>query len=189
MTAKAVERTSKTFDEPAEPPATDSVPDAAQDVPQHFREHYDAIREKEQNVRQLEKDYFDAKRHAKNAKEDFEAADLELRNLIADGLDPQTKLLFPAETEQEVDPDAWRGAQLNELFLPEKIFEKLSSAGIETIGQLEDLRAQVADGKADWPKGIGPSKVTAIEDSVLSWLSDHRDHWGEPVAASNAAGT
>ena len=156
-------------------------------LPPHVREHYEAIRQKEQSVRELEKLFLDAKRQAKGAKEDFEAADLELRNLIADGLDPQTKLPFPAEQSVEEDPDAWRSAPIEELVLPPKLKEKLFSAGIETIGQLEDFRAEVADAKAVWPKGVNTAKVTAIENAVLAWLSDHRDHWGQPVAGSEAA--
>src|SRR5262245_8616931 len=146
-------------------------------VPTHVREHYDAIRQKEQSVRELERLFLDAKRQAKSAKEDFEAADLQLRNLIADGLDPQTKLPFLAERTQE-DPDAWRSAPIEELVLPPKLKEKLIASGIETIGQLEDFRAEVSEARAVWPKGINTAKVTAIENAVLAWLSDHRDHWG-----------
>jgi hypothetical protein len=160
---------------------------SAADCPRHVREHYDAIRGKEQVVRQLERAFLDAKRQAKNAKEDFDAADLELRNLIADGLDPQTRLPFPAEPQVEEDADAWRLAPLDQLFLPEKLHEKLVAVGVETIGDLEDLRAEISQGQADWPKGFGVAKVTAVENAVLAWLSDHRDHWGEPVETAGAA--
>lgn len=156
-------------------------------VTPHVREHYEAIREKEQEVRRLESIFFDFRRAAKNAKENFEAADQELRTLIAEGFDPQAKLPFPAEPQVAEDPDAWRLAPLSELFLPEKLRDKLLDAGIETIGQLEDLRGQISEGKAEWPKGIGTAKVTAIEDSVLSWLTDHRDHFREPAAPSELA--
>lgn len=169
--------------------AADSTPpsDDEELVAPHVREHYDAIREKEQAVRRLEARFFDARRGAKNAKDDFEAADQELRTLIAEGFDPQAKLPFPTEPQVAEDVDAWRLAPLSELFLPEKLRDKLLDAGIETIGQLEDLRGEISEGKAEWPKGVGTAKVTAIEDSVLSWLTDHRDHFREPAAPSELA--
>src|SRR5262245_23680998 len=89
------------------PPESDDKP-----VTPHVREHYEAIREKEQEVRRLESIFFDVRRAAKNAKENFEAADQELRTLIADGFDPQSKLPFPAEPA--VNPEAWRSALLSE---------------------------------------------------------------------------
>lgn len=156
-------------------------------VTPHVREHYEAIRQKEQDVRRLESVFFDYRRAAKIAKENFEAADQELRTLIAEGFDPQAKLPFSAEPQVAEDVDAWRLAPLSELFLPEKLRDKLLDAGVETIGQLEDLRGEISEGKAEWPKGIGTAKITAIEDSVLSWLTDHRDHFREPEALSELA--
>jgi hypothetical protein len=169
--------------------AAGAAPSPGNDRPvtPHVRAHYEAIRHKEQEVRRLEATYFDFRRAAKNAKENFEAADQELRTLIAEGLDPQGHLPFPAEPQDSEDPDTWRLAPLSELFLPDKLRDKLLSAGVETIGELEDLRAKIADGKAEWPKGIGTAKVTAIEDSVLSWLTDHRDHFREQAAPSEMA--
>jgi hypothetical protein len=146
-------------------------------VPHHVAHHYDAIRQHEQLVRQLEGAYLDARRVARKAKEEFDAADAQLRNLIADGPDPQAKLPFPPEPAE----DAWRIAKLEELLLPPKLRQKLLDAGIETIGQLEDLRAEIALGTSDWPPGFGPSKISAVEDSVISWLTDHRDHFREPI--------
>lgn len=70
------------------------------------------------------------------------------------------------------DPDAWRYHKLEELSLKPTLTERLTNEGIFTIGQLEDLRAEVSDGhgKVKWPKGIGPAKVTEIENAVLKWL-------------------
>lgn len=48
-----------------------------------------------------------------------------------------------------------------------------------TIGGLEDFRAQIAEGQAAWPKGIGPAKVTDIENRIVDWLDKNRDKFGE----------
>lgn len=76
-----------------------------------------------------------------------------------------------------VDPNAWRTVPISKLDLKPKLIEKLQENGIDTIGQLEDLRAQ---GNAKGVglrsvKGIGDAKVTEIEDQVLAWLSANRD--------------
>jgi hypothetical protein len=88
-----------------------------------------------------------------------------------------------APTTQAAEPnavqsDAWRSASINELTtLSEKLREKLIEAGADTIGTLEDLRGQIADGKASWPKGIGSAKITQIEDAVIDWLTKNRDYF------------
>lgn len=74
--------------------------------------------------------------------------------------------------------DDWRKCNLAELQtfkLTKNTYEKLVEAGIETIGQLEDMRAEISLGKAKWPKGIGKAKVTQIEDAVTEWLTKNRD--------------
>jgi len=72
-------------------------------------------------------------------------------------------------------PDAWRNASIDELDLPEKLKYKLIEDGRDTIGRLEDLRAEISQGRAKWPKGIGAAKITAIEDAVITWLTSNRD--------------
>lgn len=71
--------------------------------------------------------------------------------------------------------DAWRSVHLSELNLKPKLQERLEEAGIETIGRLEDLRAEISHGREKWPKGIGKAKITEIEDAVIAWLSKNRD--------------
>jgi hypothetical protein len=153
-------------------------------VPAHVAQHYEAIRQHEQLVRQLEAVYFDARRTARQAKDEFETADALLRNLIADGPDPQGQLPFPSEPFAD---EAWRSAPITELQLPDKLREKLLDAGIDTIGQLEDLRAEIALSRAVWPKGFTTSRISAVEDSVIAWLTEHRDHFREPIDEPAAA--
>jgi hypothetical protein len=83
-----------------------------------------------------------------------------------------------AETSDEpaaVESDAWRAADIDQLDLKPALVERLREGGIDTIGQLEDLRGKVADHAGEWPKGIGKAKITQIEDAVIGWLTKHRD--------------
>jgi hypothetical protein len=71
--------------------------------------------------------------------------------------------------------DTWRSASIGHLNLKPNVHEKLIEDGIETIGQLEDRRAEISQGKAKWPKGLGEAKITEIEDAVVAWLTKNRD--------------
>lgn len=238
----------------AEEPKVDDEPTVADPVepegpmPSHIREHYDAIREKEHEVRRLEGIYLRLKEESAAAKKDFEFADKSLRDMIAYGPDRQKKLpLADAELPNElprpkriklladvsegaqagqefdaivdencevsiavdglaepicleaeefeviewskpavaesVEDDAWRKAPLAELGLTLKQNELFEGVGVKTIGDMEDLRARIADGSgnAQWPKGIGPAKVTDIENRIVDWLDKNRDKFGEPA--------
>ena len=80
----------------------------------------------------------------------------------------------PAVAEGATSNDAWRIVPIAELGLPKGLAEKLEEARAATIGQLEDLRAEIYQGKAKWPKGVGYAKITKIEDAVLDWLQKNR---------------
>lgn len=228
----------KPVDLPPEPPA---------DCTTLQREHYEQIVAKEREVYAIEGEYLELKERAALAKKEFEAADKELRRMIARGPDSQKKLPFdkPAERmpkkirttkdfndikagsefdnvivstidrttvsvpisefvslnlnagdyeviewyndahepEPAAENDAWRSAPFTELGLTFKQNELFEAQGIKTIGQLEDLRARMANGdfSAQWPKGIGPAKVTEIEDRVIDWLDKNRDKFGEVI--------
>lgn len=227
---------------PPEPPA---------DCSALQREHYEQILAKEREVYAIEGEYLELKERAALAKKEFEAADKELRRMIARGPDQQKKLPFDnptyrmpkkirttkdfndikagsefdnvivstidrttvsvpisefvslnlnagdyeviewyndapepeATTESTAENDAWRSAPFTELGLTFKQNELFEAQGIKTIGQLEDLRARMANGdfSAQWPKGIGPAKVTEIEDRVIDWLDKNRDKFGEVI--------
>ncbi|MFO7906372.1 MAG: hypothetical protein R6U98_27190 [Pirellulaceae bacterium] len=71
----------------------------------------------------------------------------------------------PKSRESDPDPsDDWRSAPLTELALPNALYAILVHHGVETMGQLEDLRGEIIAGRKEWPKGVGPAKVTLIED-------------------------
>lgn len=94
--------------------------------------------------------------------------------------------LDPAPTAP-VESDEWRKAPLSELGLTDKQLELFEGEGVKTIGDLEDLRAQIAQHQvrgnqtAHWPKGIGPAKITDLENRVIDWLDKNRDKFGEPI--------
>lgn len=83
--------------------------------------------------------------------------------------------------------ESWKSAKLEELNLKPALHEKLIENGIATLGDLENLRMQIADNKKDWPKGIGEAKITAIENAVVDWLSKNRGR--QVVAEKPGAGS
>lgn len=152
--------------------------------PELVRQHYDAIREKEREVDALESEYLSLKEQASEAKKEFEAADKSLRRFIARGSDPQRELPFDSHAEPPAPVvEAWRSAPFTELGLTLKQNDLFESIGVTTIGAIEDLRASIAEGKAEWPKGIGPAKVTDIENRIIDWLDKNRDKFGEDATA------
>ncbi len=139
-----------------------------------------------------------AKRLMDGLKEDLKEAREEWESLVEE----QARIirrqhekypLFDRKKEESApEPDAWRAASIDELRLPSGIDSKLREAGIETIGQIEDKRAEGGDiegaGLRSVP-GIGPAKVDKIEEAVLAWLSANRDGWGQVEVSPNWRGT
>lgn len=123
----------------------------------------------------------DLKEQLKDAKEDYESAVRRLTSLIDSLTNDQDRPLLAVMEGAEAAPEAWRTATIAALGLPPKIEEKLAEVDVTTVGALEDLRAKIADGKAEWPKGIGVQKITLIEDAVLNWLTENRTTWSVPV--------
>jgi len=119
----------------------------------------------------------------KSAKSEYEDAVLHLRELCQAIQNDAERPLMPAfkeaeagggvaevESFSEQKPD-WRSAPLSDLAIPDGVLSKLYESSVETVGELEDLRAEISTGKAKWPKGIGAAKVTVIEDAVIQWLT------------------
>lgn len=214
-------------------------PPTAEEIARYKQEHYEAIREKEIEVRQLEGFHADLAERAKDAKKEFEAADKSLRFLIAQGyqvpkkwpirvraiatliapkiefgqefdvleinefqntvrvivdaeVEPGGDWLpigkevevvawgerpMPQPTELEQQPDeSWKEESAAEaLGLTPSQAEKFAQAGVETMGQFEQLRADIADSRAVWPKGIGEAQRTKLIDAAIDWLAENRD--------------
>lgn len=173
------------------PPDEDDNPQCDGDAPDQdantevFLRH---ICSAESRCRIAELEMLSAKSALKDAKGEYDSAVDSLRSLIRGMLNDLDRPLLNQSTdepdpEQDPDPDAespgpkvdWTVVPVSEISLPSGILNKLEENGVTTIGQLENLRAEVSMGKEKWPKGIGPAKVSTIEDRVLSWLSEHRD--------------
>lgn len=118
-----------------------------------------------------------------------QADDSAKMNMVADAnVDQRSSLTATANGEVNRDPDAWRKVSVESLGLPPKLAEKLAEDGLDTIGRLEDRRAEISQGREKWPKGIGAAKVTLIEDAVIKWLTTNRDsQMFKPEAATAAA--
>jgi hypothetical protein len=78
-------------------------------------------------------------------------------------------------------------ASISELSLPANIDEKLTQANVLSIWHLEQLRAEISQGRAEWPKGIGEAKVTRIEDALMNWMSRNIDALSGPATEADAA--
>lgn len=105
------------------------------------------------------------------------------RNAAAAGQQPAE----PTKPTEPVASDAWKLASVTELGLPKGIESKLIDDGIDTIGRLEQRRADVANKREKYPAGIGKAAIDKIENAVLAWLAknQHADQATEvePVEA------
>ncbi len=125
----------------------------------------------------------------KSAKAEEKAAAETLRKLSDRG--PERHPLFEAAAKEKAAPaepapvntdETWKSVAIAELGLASGLTDKLIGAGIDTIGRLEQRRADISEGKEKWPKGVGAAAVTKIENAVLDWLAEH----GPQVDANDA---
>lgn len=141
------------------------------------------IRKTAAKSRKLKLDLDEAKENCKTIKRSWEEA-VSTLTLLCDSAKTGQKLLLPIderpqEDEDEgdddvgEDDDAWRDTPLDDLAVSDGSLKLLRQAGVDSLGQLEDLRRDISEGRAEWPKGIGEAKVTHIEDAVVQWLAAH----------------
>ena len=136
-----------------------------------------------------------AKAILKEAKAEYDGCVLKLRDLAKAVLNDQDRPLFaglgegePEAAEAEEDNDPRLAEPISVLDLPAGVVSKLSEAGVETIGGLEQLREDITFDRKEWPKGIGPAKVDLIETAVVEWLAKNQeDITPEPVAEPDDA--
>jgi hypothetical protein len=124
----------------------------------------------------------------KDAKEEFDAGVEQLRScareMVNDDDRPLLKLMDRVEvtveqaieaTEEQTEP--WREVTLDNVDgIHTRYLGHLYEANVETVGELEDLRAEIYEGKRKWPKGIGRSAADQIEEAILDWLTKNRDN-------------
>lgn len=130
------------------------------------RQHYEAIREKNLQVAELEQDMNAEHERYKAAKKVFEGAQSELRSLIR--RDPNQRVLFQKNGDETVEP--WRAVTLDDLGIEGRIAELLTEAKLTTLGAI-----------ADWTKeyqltdiaGIGPAKAESLQATLdLYWAQN-----------------
>jgi hypothetical protein len=109
----------------------------------------------------------------REAKVHYDNCVVKLREFIRGMRNDRDRPLFdqPVPTE---DDDSWREFLLEELSLPAGILKSLADADVITVGQLEDLRADITLGREKWPKGIGPAKTDLIETVVIEWIASYQ---------------
>lgn len=83
--------------------------------------------------------------------------------------------------EPATEPIDWRQAPLSALGLAAGVCEMFSQHGVTTIAGLIELKANIDDAKAVWPRGVGPAKA----EDVCKRLDDFRDkHEAKEAAAT-----
>jgi len=75
------------------------------------------------------------------------------------------------EDAPETYSDNWPTMPIQVLNLSKSVTDKLLEMGLDNLGKLEAKRAEIYDGRDKWPKGIGPAKITEIENSILGILA------------------
>lgn len=80
----------------------------------------------------------------------------------------------PSRPVKSVASDSWKSACVTELGLAKGVTQKLIDDGCDTIGRLEQRRADIAMKKEKWPRGIGKAAIDKIENAVLDWLKHNQ---------------
>jgi hypothetical protein len=158
----------------------DEVTDETKVLTELEHEHYEEIKELNNEFREEYSEWECLKDKTGSAKKRVDEISKRLSYLIARGPDYQKKL--PFEDAEAGESLGWRDQLIaGELGLTAKVLEKLEEAGVTTIGELEDLRGGAGLRSIG---GIGVATADKIEAQVLEWLTENRDKFGETVAES-----
>ena len=154
-------------------PAPHITPSDAPSLPSWVETYINETRELESRASRLMSIVETVKENLKSAKQQYEDAVNELRQLVRCGPDRQQRLPFP-EDEAPVSPmtvnttviddESWKAVPIVELDLAEPIKQKLLDHGISTVGELADYTAQgnlLTD-----IKGVGAAKAEKIEAAL-----------------------
>jgi len=131
----------------------------------------DDIAEAEATCVAAEESVETCKAKLKEAKATYDMHVARLRRLAKAIRNDADRPLFGQPTKS--DPEARLEEPITSLGLSAGLNERLYDAGVNTIGNLEELRSEITMGREKWPKGIGEAKVTIIEDAVLTWLANN----------------
>lgn len=159
--------------------------------------HFSEVLEQRRIVRAAWEEWSRQKEISAAKKKKWEAEQSQLDVLLDE--DPDQQRLFttplavpPSEPEPEIVQDNWRDLDVNQLQdhgITESQCEKLSAAGIDTLGALQDLMQRNGQFWAKDLKGIGEQKAEKIADAmnvivIASSDDDDDEEEGELVDAS-----
>jgi hypothetical protein len=113
------------------------------------------------------------KAELREAKVHYDNCVVRLREYIRGMRNDRDRPLFD-QPAPALEDDSWREFLLEELKLPAGILKSLAADDVVTVGQLEDLRADITLGRSQWPKGIGPAKIDLIETVVIEWIASYQ---------------
>lgn len=194
------------MDAVAEPEATEAEAvqtersDTQKDAPaisQLEREWIDELQAAQRHADKLDFVRQNAESEAKRAKKNHEAAVDALQEIIRRGPSSQLPLDFkdgaqPDQTDEERYHAKLMAAPITEaLKLTDKQIEKLEAAGVETVGDFENLRAgkhpDYPGGLMDLPR-VGQTTVDNWEDEILEWFDQKQmERDGEQELAEHDA--
>lgn len=151
------------------------------------------VREKEMACQRLHAQVEVCKEDLKWAKERYEVAISDLRQMIRQGPERQQTLPFKDQDGDEADgatsenadatttteadspedeDDSWRGVSLTELSIPSKILDYLGDAKIYTLGELSDYTADGAD--LTLIKGVGEKAAEKINGATEKFWAERK---------------
>lgn len=155
------------------------------------------VREKEMACQRLHAQVEACKEDLKWAKERYEVAISDLRQMIRQGPERQQTLPFKDQDGEEKEggasenadattttdaendgvtcydeDDSWRGVSLTELSIPSKILDYLGDAKIYTLGELSDYTADGAD--LTLIKGVGEKAAEKINAATEKFWAERK---------------
>lgn len=152
------------------------------------------VREKEAACQRLHAQVEVCKEDLKEAKERYEVAISDLRQMIRQGPERQQTLPFKDQDGEETEggasenadtstmteadspedeDDSWRGVSLTELSIPSKILDYLGDAKIYTLGELSDYTADGAD--LTLIKGVGEKAAEKINGATEKFWAEQKE--------------
>lgn len=139
------------------------------------------IRQQQQSIELLENELDDLKHESKRLKTNIKAARLRLSRMING--EPEDQLDLPLEDGEIATSEhaALLAMPIEEaITLTEKQMDKLTDAGVQTVGQFEQLRA----GNREYPRGlldlpgVAEKTITKWEEQIIEFLSQAKEPAG-----------
>lgn len=154
-------------DEAESEPEPESESDQLAKLKGKFHRIEELNKEIDSAARQMQDD----KEALKESKALYDALVLRLRTEIKRANDPQQQFDFGANGEAPKNDDAWKAVTLEELGITGKNAEKLTEAGLTTLGKISEYTA--AEKLLTDIEGIGNATAEKIAATCADWWSRH----------------